>query len=194
MTNRRSDARASLTPTLEANIRDMVGGDWATVQRIYNAGIATANATFETRPPAWEEWDTKHRQDLRFVAELDEKVVGWTAAANVSDRCCYAGVVEDSVYVDPDHHGLGIGWLLLGRLIDAATVAGVWTVQAGIFPENTASIALHTSCGFRVVGRREHLGQLGGTWRDVLLMERRAPHGSATPVESTGVSQLVGEV
>jgi L-amino acid N-acyltransferase YncA len=181
MTNRRNDTRASRAGTLEAKVREMVRGDWATVQRIYDAGIATANATFETRPPAWEQWDANHRQDLRFVAVLDEKVVGWTAAGNASDRCCYAGVVEDSVYIDPAHHGLGIGRLLLSRLIDAATAAGVWTVQAGIFPENAASVALHISCGFRVVGRRELLGQLAGTWRDVLLMERRAPVGGSTP-------------
>jgi L-amino acid N-acyltransferase YncA len=168
-----------------ATVRDMVHGDWASVQRIYEAGITTGNATFETAAPAWHEWDASHRRDLRYVVVLDEHVVGWTAAVNVSDRCCYAGVVEDSVYVDPAYQGLGVGRLLLGRLIDQATAAGVWTVQAGVFPENTTSVALHMACGFRVVGRREHLGQLSGVWRDVLLMERRAPHAVESPVQLT---------
>ena len=149
--------------------------DWPAVAAIYAAGIATGNAAFETEPPAWETWDTDHRDDLRFVAADGDRVVGWAAVVNVSDRCCCAGVVENSVYVDPDYQGRGVGRLLLTHLIDSATAAGVWTVQTGIFPENSASVALHHACGFRVVGRRERLGQLGGVWRDVLLMERRSP-------------------
>jgi len=145
------------------------------VADIYAAGIATGNATFETEPPEWSTWDAGHRPDLRLVALDGEQVVGWVAAGNVSDRCCYAGVVEDSVYVHPEHQGRGVGRLLLATLIDAAEAVGVWTVQTGIFPENTASVALHHACGFRTVGRRERLGQLGGTWRDVLLLERRSP-------------------
>ena len=156
-------------------IRTMRPDDWPTVAAIYAAGIATGNATFETEPPAWETWDADHRDDLRFVAVDGDRVVGWAAVVNVSDRRCYAGVVENSVYVDLDYRGRGVGRLLLEYLIDAATAAGVWTVQTGIFPENTASLALHQTCGFRVVGRRERLGQLGGVWRDVLLMERRSP-------------------
>lgn len=149
--------------------------DWPAVAAIYVAGIATGNATFETEPPAWEAWDASHRDDLRYVAvEGGGRVVGWAAVVNVSDRCCYAGVVENSVYVDPDYQGRGVGRLLLTYLVEKATAAGVWTVQTGIFPENTTSVALHEACGFRVVGRRERLGRLGGIWRDVLLMERRS--------------------
>jgi len=148
--------------------------DWPRVRDIYASGIATGNATFETDPPDWEAWDADHRNDLRFVAVEDGCVVGWAAVVNVSDRCCYAGVVENSVYVDPAVQGRGVGRCLLGHLIDSATATGVWTIQTGIFPENIASVALHQACGFRVVGRRERLGLLDGVWRDVLLMERRS--------------------
>jgi L-amino acid N-acyltransferase YncA len=155
-------------------IRPMVSDDWAEVARIYAAGIATGNATFETEPPSWDTWDAHHRVDLRFVAMGHGTVAGWVAAGHVSDRCCYAGVVEHSVYVDPHHQRRGIGRLLLETLIDGATQVGIWTIQTGIFPENTASIALHHNCGFRTVGRRDRLGQLNGSWRDVLLLERRS--------------------
>jgi phosphinothricin acetyltransferase len=147
------------------------------VSAIYTTGIATGNATFETQPPSWADWDASHLPHLRFVAtNTDGTIVGWIAAGGVSDRCCYTGVVEHSVYVHPDHQGRGVGRVLLETLITAATDAGVWTVQTGIFPENTASVALHHACGFRTVGRRERLGQLNGVWRDVLLLEHRAPH------------------
>jgi len=153
----------------------MTAADWPPVSSISAAGIiATGNATFETDMPSWLDWDAGHRRDLRFVAMLpDDMVVGWTAATGVSDRCCYAGVVENSVYVHSQ--GRGIGRLLLGALIEAAERAGVWTIQTGIFPKNLASVALHEACGFRVVGRRERLGQLNGAWRDVLFLERRSP-------------------
>jgi phosphinothricin acetyltransferase len=156
-------------------VRAMTAEDWPDVERIYAAGIATGNATFETAPPSWQRWDANHRRDLRLVAVDGGRVVGWAAASPVSDRCAYEGVVEDSVYVDPACRGRGVGRLLLARLIEAGAAAGVWTVQTGIFPENTASVALHVACGFRVVGRRERLGRLGGVWRDVLLLERRRP-------------------
>jgi len=156
-------------------IRPMGPSDWSAVRAIYADGIATGNATFETEPPDWEIWDSGHLPDLRFVAVEGDVVVGWAAASPVSERCCYAGVVENSVYVDTDHRGKGVGLKVLGALIDASEAMGVWTVQTGIFPENSASVALHHACGFRVVGRRERLGQLGGVWRDVLLMERRSP-------------------
>jgi phosphinothricin acetyltransferase len=143
--------------------------------------MATGNATFETTPPSWEDWDANHRTDLRFVATLGDQIVGWVAAGDVSDRCCYAGVVEHSVYVCPDHQGRGIAKTLLNTLIDAAERAGVWTIQSGIFPENTASVALHHAVGFRTVGRRERLGQLNGAWRDVLLLERRRPEPDPKP-------------
>jgi L-amino acid N-acyltransferase YncA len=156
-------------------VRLMQPADWPRVQSIYSAGIATGNATFETDPPTWDHWDGDHRRDLRYVAVVDDQVVGWAAVSDVSDRCCYAGVVENSVYVDPDSHGRGIGRALLNALIDAATGAGIWTIQTGIFPENEASLALHQARGFRIVGRRERIGQLNGVWRDVLLLERRSP-------------------
>jgi phosphinothricin acetyltransferase len=151
------------------------------VADIYAAGIATGNATFETAPPAWEDWDASHRRDLRFVATDGYHVVGWVAASGVSDRCCYAGVIEHSVYVHPAHQGRGIGRLMLSALINAAEASGIWTIQTGIFPENSASIALHHACGFRTVGRRERLGHVDGTWRDVLLLERRRPEPVPEP-------------
>ena len=160
---------------MSVDLRLLQPADWPQVADIYAAGIATGNATFETEPPGWNTWDASHRSDLRLVALDGGQVVGWAAASDVSDRCCYAGVVENSVYVHPAHQGHGVGRLLLTALIDAAEAAGVWTVQTGIFPENTASVALHHACGFRTVGRRERLGQLGGAWRDVLLLERRSP-------------------
>ena len=161
--------------TLPILVRRLEAGDWPEVAAIYEAGIATGNATFETASPDWGEWDATHRADLGYVATQADQVVGWVAASNVSDRCCYAGVVEDSVYVHPGYQGQGVGRLLLTTLIDAAEGAGIWTIQTGIFPENEASVALHHACGFRSVGRRERLGQLNGTWRDVLLLERRSP-------------------
>lgn len=154
-------------------VRTMAAEDWPAVEAIYAAGIATGNATFETATPPWETWDRAHRADLRFVAVCDGRVAGWAAASPVSERCAYAGVVEDSVYVDPSCQGRGAGRALLTALIEAADVNGVWTVQTGIFPENTASVGLHLASGFRVVGRRERLGMLAGVWRDVLLLERR---------------------
>jgi phosphinothricin acetyltransferase len=168
-------------PTAQIQIRALESDDWPQVADIYAAGIATGNATFETAPPRWEEWDASHRHNLRFVATDGAKIVGWVAAGGVSDRCCYGGVIEHSVYVHPTHQGHGIGRLLLTALIDAAEGTGVWTIQTGIFPENSASIALHHACDFRTVGRRERLGQLNGTWRDVLLLEYRRTEPVAEP-------------
>ncbi|MHB8719549.1 MAG: GNAT family N-acetyltransferase [Candidatus Dormibacteria bacterium] len=148
--------------------------DWPDVRRIHAAGIERGDATFETEPPPWEGWDADHRTDLRLVAIGADGVVGWAAASSVSDRCCYAGVVEDSVYVDPRCQGRGIGRRLLVHLVADADALGIWTVQASVLPENTASLRLHEACGFRLVGRRERLGRLNGVWRDVLLLERRA--------------------
>lgn len=157
----------------EILIREMNSGDWPAVRSIYVAGIATGEATFETEVPEWDAWDASHSPDLRFVAIDGGTVAGWVAASRVSDRDCYAGVIEDSVYVDPVRRGRGIGRLLLSRLVEAAESSGRWTIQAGVFPENTASIALHVACGFRIVGRRERLAELNGRWRDVFLLERR---------------------
>ncbi|KQR07684.1 GNAT family N-acetyltransferase [Cellulomonas sp. Leaf334] len=151
---------------------------WPEVERIYADGIATGHATFEAAPPTWAAFDAGKVREHRFVALDDGRVLGWAAASAVSDRCVYAGVIEHSVYVDPNARGRGVGRALLDALLDSAAAGGVWTVQSGIFPENTASIALHTAAGFRVVGTRERLGRmtygpLAGQWRDVVLLERR---------------------
>jgi L-amino acid N-acyltransferase YncA len=140
---------------------------------IYAAGIATRNATFETEVPAWEDWDGSHFPAHRFVAAEGDRVVGWVALTGYSDRCCYQGVADLSVYVDPSAQGRGVGRALLEHLIADAESAGIWTVQAGVFPENAASLALLRRCGFRVVGTRERIGELDGAWRDVVLLERR---------------------
>jgi L-amino acid N-acyltransferase YncA len=150
-------------------------GDWPHVAAIYAAGIATRNATFETEVPAWAEWDAAHLPDHRFVASDSDGIVGWVALTAYSDRCCYEGVADLSVYVDPAAQGRGIGRTLLEQVVTSAEGAGIWTLQAGIFPENEASLALHRRCGFRVVGTRERIGRLDGVWRDVLLLERRSP-------------------
>ena len=149
---------------------------WDDVRRIYVEGIATGNATLETEPPPWEKWDRGHRVEVRFVAREDGRVVGWAALSPVSERCVYEGVAEVSVYVASDARGRGVGRRLLEELVRASEEAGVWTIQTGIFPENTASIRLHESVGFRVLGIREKLGKLDGVWRDVAFLERRSPN------------------
>ncbi len=148
--------------------------DWDAVRAIYREGIATGNATYETDAPAWEVWDKDHLRACRLVAKADGRVVGWAALSPVSGRCVYAGVAEVSIYVSASARGRGIGRTLLGALIEASERAGLWTLQAGVFPENAASLALHRACGFRELGRREHVGQMNGVWRDVVLMERRS--------------------
>ena len=154
-------------------IRDLRPEDWPEVAAIYEAGIRGRNATFETEVPSWEAWDEDHTAQL--VAVDDDHVVGWAALSPVSDRCCYEGVAENSVYVAEGMQGRGVGRTLLTRLIERADAAGIWTIQTNIFPENRASVALHEACGFRVVGVRERLGKLDGVWRDTLFLERRAP-------------------
>jgi L-amino acid N-acyltransferase YncA len=163
-----SEMRASIT------IGELGPEHWPEVARIYADGIATGNATFETEVPGWDEWDRAHRPDHRFVALQDGQVVGWVAVSSVSGRCVYDGVVENSVYVDERVRGQGVGRLLLEHLIESTEAAGIWTIQTGIFPENTVSIRLHERVGFEVVGRRKRLGRLHGVWRDVLLVERRS--------------------
>jgi L-amino acid N-acyltransferase YncA len=161
--------------TIRDQVRRMTASDWPYVSGIYEAGIATGNATFETSAPAWESWDNSHLVAHRLVATAaGGDVVGWAALSPVSDRCVYAGVAENSVYVHPDHAGRGVGRLLLDSLIVAAEDAGIWTVQTSIFPENSASLALHQRCGFRIVGRRHRIGQLNGIWRDTVFLERRS--------------------
>jgi L-amino acid N-acyltransferase YncA len=155
-------------------IAELRSDHWPDVARIYAEGIATGDATFETDVPSWERWDAAHLPDHRFVALQDGAVVGWAAAGPVSERCVYGGVVEGSVYVAAAARGRGIGRLLLERLVASTEAAGIWTIQAGIFPENAASLRLHERAGFQVVGRRSRLGRLHGVWRDVLLLERRS--------------------
>jgi phosphinothricin acetyltransferase len=155
-------------------IRAMAAADWEAVRAIYLEGIATGNATFETSAPEWERWNAAHRADCRLVACDDTGVVGFAALSPVSARAVYAGVAEVSVYVSERSRGTGVGAALLRELIRASETAGIWTLNAGIFPENTASLKLHRRCGFREVGRRERIAQHHGNWRDVVLMERRS--------------------
>ncbi len=152
----------------------MKAGEWEQVRTIYLEGIATRNATFETDAPSWEKWDAAHLRDLRLVARAGDRVLGWAALSPVSGRCVYAGVAEVSVYVGASSRQRGIGGALLEQLIALSEEHGIWTLQAGVFPENHASLALCRKCGFREVGRRERLGKLDGVWRDVLLLERRS--------------------
>ena len=160
---------------------------WPAVREIYREGIITGNATFETELPDWEKWDSSHRNQCRLIAleprnetaaevliPLDgARVLGWAALSAVSSRLVYAGVAEISVYVASSARGCGVGKALLQALVQSEA-NGIWTLQAGIFPENAASISLHKSCGFREVGVRRRIGKLGDRWRDVLLLERRS--------------------
>jgi L-amino acid N-acyltransferase YncA len=155
-------------------IRSMSPTDWSAVRTIYEAGIATGHATFQPAAPAWEEWDRGHLQNCRLVAERADLIIGWAALSGVSSRCVYAGVAEVSIYVAAAARGGGIGRHLLETLVAESERAGIWTLQAGIFPENLPSLTVHQRCGFRLVGRREKLGQMDGRWRDVLMLERRS--------------------
>ncbi len=156
-------------------IEPMTGAHAAAVLAIYQAGIDEGNATFETRAPGWPAFTAARLPGHRFVATAAGQVTGWVAASAVSGRCVYGGVVEHSVYVHPGFRELGTGRRLLEALIASTEAAGIWTIQSGIFPENTASLALHRAAGFRVVGIRERIGQHHGRWRDVVLIERRSP-------------------
>jgi len=148
------------------------------VLAIYRLGIDTGHATFEDTVPSWPEFDAGKLPGHRFVAvdASGERVLGWAAVAATSRRAVYAGVVETSVYVHPDARGRGVGGALLAAQLASTDAAGVWTVQAGVFPENAGSLALHAAAGFRVIGVRERVGRHHGTWRDVVLLERRSPH------------------
>ncbi|MCB9452015.1 MAG: N-acetyltransferase [Anaerolineaceae bacterium] len=159
---------------MDFRIEPMQTGDWPQVSMIYKEGIDTGNATFETTVPEWAVWDEKHRPDCRLVARHSESILGWAALTSVSSRCVYAGVAEVSVYVAAAGRGQGIGRALLERLVAESEQAGLWMLQASIFPENMTSITLHTACGFREVGRREKIGQMNGLWRDTVFMERRS--------------------
>lgn len=159
---------------LDFDIKTMRSEDWPAVQEIYSEGIASGNATFETETPEWTKWDQGHLQVCRLVAVNSEGILGWAALSPVSTRRVYSGVAEVSVYVSAKARGQGVGRLLLQSLVELSERCGMWTLQAGIFPENVPSVALHKSCGFREVGLRQKLGQRSGVWRDVLLLERRS--------------------
>ena len=155
-------------------IQPLTADHWRAVRSIYLEGIETGNATFEKAAPDWEQWNKTHLPVGRFVAIAGSQVVGWTALSAISSRCVYAGVAEVSVYVAKHAWGRGVGKALLKELVSASEAQNIWTLQAGIFPENAASIQLHKSVGFRIVGVRERLGCMDGRWRDVVLMERRS--------------------
>lgn len=161
-------------------VRPMTPGDATAVLAIFQAGIAGGDATFETAAPAWADFDAAKLPGHRFVAVDDaDTVLGWVAVSPVSARAVYAGVVEHSVYVDDTARGRGVGRALMHAMIASTEAAGIWTIQSGVFPENTASLALHTACGFRVVGVRERVARhaaRNNRWRDVVLLERRSPH------------------
>jgi phosphinothricin acetyltransferase len=154
-------------------IRTLEEADWPQVARVYAEGIATGDATFESDVPGWETWDAAH-PSLRLVAEDEGAVAGFAALSPYSHRRCYRGVAEESVYVGKAARGKGVGRALLGELVAQAETDGYWTLLAGIFPENAASVALHLGCGFRVVGRHVGLGEKNGVWRDILWLERRS--------------------
>jgi L-amino acid N-acyltransferase YncA len=159
---------------MQCQIIPMTPTDWPAVRAVYEEGIATGNATFEKSAPEWDAWDAAHLPHSRLVAHSAGEVLGWAALSPVSSRCVYAGVAEVNIYVVARARGRGIGLALLSALVEASERENVWTLQAGIFPENAASIELFRKAGFRVLGKRERLGQMNGRWRDVILMERRS--------------------
>jgi L-amino acid N-acyltransferase YncA len=152
----------------------MTEKDWPAIAEIYKQGIETGNATFEKEIPTWEKWNSGHLPDCRIVVTFDDSVIAWAALTPVSGRCVYAGVAEVSVYVSNKYQGLKIGTKILERLISESEAGGIWTLQAGIFPENKVSIKLHENLGFRIVGVREKIGKMNGIWRDTILLERRS--------------------
>ncbi len=155
-------------------IDKMSKDDWEHVSKIYVEGIATGEATFETDAPSWEIWNSAHLPYGRLVARVDDTIKGWAALSPVSSRCVYSGVAETSVYIAEDFRGRGLGRALLEMLVSVSESNGVWTLQAGVFPENVGSLRLHKMFGFREVGRRERIGKMNGVWRDTILLERRS--------------------
>ncbi|MCE7059258.1 GNAT family N-acetyltransferase [Dyadobacter sp. CY343] len=160
---------------MACTIRTLIASDWPAVKEIYQLGIDTGNATYETQAPDTEALKGKFLADPQLVAEDNGQVIGWAMLSAVSSRCVYGGVAETSVYVHPQHHGRGVGQALLSALIPLSEKLGFWTLQAQTFPENKASITLHERQGFRQVGYREKLGKHQGVWRDVVFLERRSP-------------------
>jgi phosphinothricin acetyltransferase len=159
---------------MNIKLRPLKKEDWPAVAEIYKQGIDTGNATFQTDIPTWEAWDSGHLKICRIVANNDDEIIGWAALTQVSGRCVYTGVAEVSVYVASSYKGQKIGTKLLESLISQSESEGFWTLQAGIFPENIASIKLHEELGFRQLGFREKIGKMNGIWRDTILLERRS--------------------
>ncbi len=159
---------------MNMQLRPMLSNDWPAVSAIYLAGIATGNATFQTVAPSWPAWDQSHSADARLVALVDGEIQGWVALAPISARPVYRSVAEVSVYVASGARAQGIGKRLLEAMVKLSEELGYWTLQAGVFAENQASLALHRRAGFREVGYRERMGQLNGVWRNVVLLERRS--------------------
>ena len=155
-------------------IRPLIQADYDQVVRIYKDGLQTGVASFETSAPTWQEWDAKFLPECRFVATYKDQIIGWGALSAVSKRDVYRGVAEDTIYLSKEHRGKGFGRILLTHMIIASEAAGFWTLQASIFPQNTASIMLHEHCGFRKVGVREKIAQRDGIWYDNVLLERRS--------------------
>lgn len=155
-------------------ISSMKTDHWERVKQIYRDGIATGNATFETNAPTWEEWDQGHLIMCRFVAIVDNEVAGWVALSPVSSRCVYQGVAEVSVYIGTGYSGKGVGSKLMDTLIEESERKGLWTLEAGVFSKNIASLKLHQKAGFRIVGTKERVSKMAGKWRDVVLLERRS--------------------
>ncbi|HEV3144114.1 MAG TPA: GNAT family N-acetyltransferase [Gemmataceae bacterium] len=158
----------------DVQVLPLLRADWPAVREIYLEGIGTGQATFETEAPSWEQWDAAHLPFARLVGRREAEIVAWAALAPVSRRKCYSGVAEVSVYVRAGSRGQGIGRTLLLEIIAVSEQHGIWTLQGATFPENSASLRLQASCGFRIVGRREHIGQLHGVWRDTIITERRS--------------------
>lgn len=159
---------------MNISFRSLNKEDWFFVAEIYRQGIETGNATFQRDIPGWEVWDSSHIKSCRIVADLSNEIVGWAALSPVSGRCVYAGVAEVSVYVSDLYKGQKIGSKLLKALITESEKEGFWTLQASIFPENTASLKMHENLGFRKVGFREKIGKMNGNWRDTILLEYRS--------------------
>ena len=157
---------------MRTTVETMVASDWPEAALILREGIATGNATFEDTVPTWQEFDQTHLPHCRLAAKSRDGIVGWIVLGAVSRRRAYAGVAEISVYVKASARGRGVGRMLLEAVIRESEQAGIWMLQAGVFPENAASLALHRQCGFRTVGIREQIGRMNGTWRDVVLLER----------------------
>ena len=159
---------------MSVRFRQFEKSDFPAVKIIYQQGIDTGNATFQTVAKDWNDWDASLIPECRIVAVENEKVIGWAGLSSVSNRCVYAGIAEVTVYVANDAAGKGIGKKLLEKLVEVSEEQGYWTLQAGIFPENESSIAIHKKNGFRIVGAREKFGKMGDRWRDIVLLERRS--------------------